>query len=114
MQVGVVLVFVLMMRVESKGSLLFRMYLMCLLLSQVLYGVNEKLANEDVDSPLCAVRPVKKVLLTCVTGDRGLCGGYNSFVIRKVTWCTASLGLSMAFVETADSMLILVRFRCTD
>ena len=58
---------------------------MILVLFQVLYGVNEKLANEDVDSPLCAVRPVKKVLLTCVTGDRGLCGGYNSFVIRKVT-----------------------------
>ena len=51
---------------------------------KVLYGVNEKLANEDVDSPLCAIRPVKKVLLACVTGDRGLCGGYNSFVIKKV------------------------------
>jgi len=50
----------------------------------VLYGVNQKLRNEDVDSPLCNIRPVKKVLLTCVTGDRGLCGGYNSFVIKKV------------------------------
>jgi len=49
----------------------------------VLYGVNQKLRNEDVDSPLCNIRPVKKVLLTCVTGDRGLCGGYNSFVIKK-------------------------------
>merc|ERR1719218_177690 len=43
-------------------------------LVKVLYGVNQKLAAEDVDSPLCSVRPVKKVLLTCVTGDRGLCG----------------------------------------
>lgn len=51
---------------------------------QVLYGVNQKLRTEDVDSPLCNIRPVKKVLLTCVTGDRGLCGGYNSFVIKKV------------------------------
>ena len=28
-------------------------------------------------------RPVKNVLLVCVTGDRGLCGGYNNFVIKK-------------------------------
>lgn len=32
---------------------------------------------------MCEVRPVKNVLLVCVTGDRGLCGGYNNFVIKK-------------------------------
>ena len=42
---------------------------------------------EDVDSPLVAVRPVKKVLLVIVTGDRGLCGGYNNFIIKKVSFC---------------------------
>uniref|UniRef100_A0A061RBP2 F-ATPase gamma subunit n=1 Tax=Tetraselmis sp. GSL018 TaxID=582737 RepID=A0A061RBP2_9CHLO len=52
-------------------------------LVKVLFGVNQKLAAEDVDSPLCTIRPVKKVMLMCVTGDRGLCGGYNSFVIKK-------------------------------
>ena len=44
---------------------------------------------EDVDSPLVNVRPVKNVLLVIVTGDRGLCGGYNNFVLKKVhtlTW----------------------------
>lgn len=51
---------------------------------QVLYGVNLRLKNEDVDSPLTVIRPVKKVSLVCVTGDRGLCGGYNNFVIKKV------------------------------
>jgi len=30
------------------------------------------------------VRPVKNVLLVVVTGDRGLCGGYNNFVLKKV------------------------------
>ena len=40
---------------------------------------------EDVDSPLVAVRPVKKVLLVVITGDRGLCGGYNNFIIKKVS-----------------------------
>jgi hypothetical protein len=51
---------------------------------QVLYGVNQRLRVEDVDSPLCDVRPVKTVLLTILTGDRGLCGGYNNFIIKKV------------------------------
>lgn len=30
-----------------------------------------------------AQRPVKSVALVVVTGDRGLCGGYNNFVIKK-------------------------------
>jgi len=52
-------------------------------LVKVLFGVNQRLADEDVDSPLTTVRPVKTVLLVCVTGDRGLCGGYNNFIIKK-------------------------------
>lgn len=52
-------------------------------LVKVLYGVNQRLRVEDVDSPLCDVRPVKTVLLVALTGDRGLCGGYNNFVIKK-------------------------------
>ena len=51
---------------------------------QVLYGVNQRLRTEDVDSPLCNVRPVKTVMMVVVTGDRGLCGGYNNFVIKAV------------------------------
>merc|ERR1719263_1800312 len=52
-------------------------------LVKVLYGVNQRIQDEDVDSPLTIIRPVKNVLLVIVTGDRGLCGGYNSFVIKK-------------------------------
>merc|ERR1711912_446 len=52
-------------------------------LVKVLYGVNQRLQDEDVDSPLTTVRAVKTVLLVVVTGDRGLCGGYNNFVIKK-------------------------------
>lgn len=52
---------------------------------QVLYGVNQRLRVEDVDSPLCEVRPVKTVLLVVLTGDRGLCGGYNNFIIKRVS-----------------------------
>lgn len=46
--------------------------------------MNQRIKSEDVDSPLCAVRPVKTVLVVSLTGDRGLCGGYNNFIIKKV------------------------------
>ena len=52
--------------------------------AQVLYGINQRMRVEDVDSPLLDVRPVKTILLVAVTGDRGLCGGYNNQVIKKV------------------------------
>ena len=52
-------------------------------LVKVLFAINSRLAGEDVDVPLCAVRPVKTVLLLLCTGDRGLCGGYNNFIIKK-------------------------------
>jgi len=48
-----------------------------------LYGVNQRLRAEDVDSPLTQIRPVKTVAVVAVTGDRGLCGGYNNYVIKK-------------------------------
>jgi F0F1-type ATP synthase gamma subunit len=60
---------------------------------QVLYGINQRLRVEDVDSPLCEVRPVKSVLLVVLTGDRGLCGGYNNFIIKRVSRSGGSTGL---------------------
>ncbi|CAM8967734.1 unnamed protein product [Rhodiola kirilowii] len=40
-------------------------------LVEVLYNINEQLQTEDVDTPLASVRPVKKVALVVITGDRG-------------------------------------------
>ena len=37
-------------------------------LVKVLFGINQRIKDEDVDSPLCAVRPVKSVLLVVITG----------------------------------------------
>lgn len=53
-------------------------------LAQVLYGLQNRLQFEDVDLPLLKQRPVKTVGLMVVSGDRGLCGGYNTNVIKKV------------------------------
>ncbi|KAM7263738.1 hypothetical protein ACFE04_001421 [Oxalis oulophora] len=52
-------------------------------LVEVLYNINEQLQVEDVDVPLTKVRPVKKVALLVVTGDRGLCGGFNNQILKK-------------------------------
>jgi F-type H+-transporting ATPase subunit gamma len=52
-------------------------------LAQVLYGLQTKLAFADATSPLLQQRQVKCVGLLVVTGDRGLCGGYNSAIIKK-------------------------------
>jgi F-type H+-transporting ATPase subunit gamma len=52
-------------------------------LAQVLFGLQTRLRFEDVDLPLLKKREVKSVGLLVITGDRGLCGGYNSNVIRR-------------------------------
>ncbi len=40
---------------------------------------------EHSENPLLNIRPVKKVLLVVVTADRGLCGAFNSNIIRYAT-----------------------------
>lgn len=60
-------------------------------LVEVLYSINEQLQFEDVDVPLTNVRPVKKVALVVVTGDRGLCGGFNNAIIKKAETRIAEL-----------------------
>ncbi|MCG6133205.1 MAG: F0F1 ATP synthase subunit gamma [Nostoc sp. LLA-1] len=52
-------------------------------LAQVLYGLQTRLRFEDVDLPLLKKREVKTVGLLVISGDRGLCGGYNTNVIRR-------------------------------
>jgi len=39
-------------------------------------------SSSDSSMPLAHERPVERVLLIPVTSDRGLCGGYNSYVIK--------------------------------
>ena len=52
-------------------------------LAQVLYGLQSRLKFEEADLPLLKQRPVKNVGLLVISGDRGLCGGYNTNVIRR-------------------------------
>jgi F-type H+-transporting ATPase subunit gamma len=52
-------------------------------LARILQNLESRMAFETTDSPLLASREVRKITLLSVTGDRGLCGGYNSQVIKK-------------------------------
>ncbi|MEO8894142.1 MAG: F0F1 ATP synthase subunit gamma, partial [Coleofasciculaceae cyanobacterium] len=52
-------------------------------LAQVLYGLQNRLQFEDVNLALLKQREVKTVGLVVVSGDRGLCGAYNTNVIRR-------------------------------
>lgn len=53
------------------------------------YKIEEMIRNlvstvEEPRDPLLEVRPAQKVLLMAVTGDRGLCGAFNSNIIKRV------------------------------
>ena len=39
-------------------------------------------AESDIDLALAKERPIEKVLIIVITSDRGLCGGYNSNLIK--------------------------------
>jgi F-type H+-transporting ATPase subunit gamma len=52
-------------------------------LAQVLFGLQTRLRFEEADLPLLKQRQVETVGLLVISGDRGLCGGYNSNIIRR-------------------------------
>ncbi len=52
-------------------------------LAQVLFGLQTRLRFEDVDLPLFNKRELRSVGLLVISGDRGLCGAYNTNVIRR-------------------------------
>ena len=53
-------------------------------LARVLENIQSRVQFEASDSPLLSKRDVEKITLVCITADRGLCGGYNTNVIKKV------------------------------
>ncbi len=77
-------------------------------LAQVLHSLQSRLKFEDVDLPLLKPRPVKTVALVVVSGDRGLCGAYNSNVIRR-----AENRIQELKAEGVDYQLILIGRKAT-
>lgn len=54
-------------------------------LSQILAQVSSAMsADENIESPYTVVRDVKRVLVVVVTSNKGLCGAFNSNVVKNV------------------------------
>jgi len=52
-------------------------------LARILENLQSRMRFEDVGAPLLEERPVETITLLAVTGDRGLCGGYNANIIKR-------------------------------
>lgn len=52
-------------------------------LQSVIYGIVQQFNKEQIDVPILEARPVNHVTIALFTGDRGLCGGYNNYAIKK-------------------------------
>ena len=52
-------------------------------LARLLENLQSRMRFEDADAPLLEQRAVQTITLMAVTGDRGLCGGYNSNIIKR-------------------------------
>ena len=51
-------------------------------IQEVFSNLSSKVAGEDISEPLLLQRDVKTVGLVVVTSDKGLCGSYNSNLVR--------------------------------
>lgn len=52
-------------------------------LHEILVSIARSIENEGVESEYLVKRPEEKVLLILITSNKGLCGGFNSNVIKK-------------------------------
>lgn len=52
-------------------------------LANILQNLTANLPKEDIESPYLQVRPIEKVLIICITSDRGLCGAFNGNVMKN-------------------------------
>ena len=52
-------------------------------LARVLQNLQSSMRFEDLDAPLLDAREVQTITLLSITGDRGLCGGYNANIIKR-------------------------------
>lgn len=60
-------------------------------LARVLENLQSRMRFEDADAPLLEQREVTTITLMAVTGDRGLCGGYNANIIKRTEQRVAEL-----------------------
>ena len=60
-------------------------------LARVLQNLQTRMGFEGADASLLTQRDVRSITLLSVTGDRGLCGGYNANIIKRTEQRVAEL-----------------------
>lgn len=68
------------LRRSQQAILQLRPY--SLKLNEILSNILSNIGDEDTETSFGVERPVKKVLLVVITSNRGLCGAYNTNVIK--------------------------------
>ena len=53
-------------------------------LTELIQNLSSSFESGDNDNSYVKVRPVNKILLVAITSNRGLCGGFNSNIIKVV------------------------------
>ncbi len=53
-------------------------------LSQILQNVTASLVGDDFESEYSEVRPEEKILIVTITSDKGLCGAFNTYILRAM------------------------------
>ena len=53
-------------------------------LSQILQNVTASLVGDDFESKYSEVRAEEKILIVTITSDKGLCGAFNTYVLRAM------------------------------
>ena len=53
-------------------------------LTELIQNLSSSFESGDRDNPYVKIRPVNKILVVAITSNRGLCGGFNSNIIKAV------------------------------
>ena len=53
-------------------------------LTELIQNLSSSFESGDNDNSYVKIRPVNKILLVAITSNRGLCGGFNSNIIKVV------------------------------
>ena len=64
----------------------------------------------DTPNPYTQERPVKKVLLVAITSNRGLCGGFNSNIIKAVNQYVEQNMAEYQYVLEKPSIIVCLFF----
>src|SRR5207248_10062176 len=79
-------------------------------LKQVLGNLTARL--ENIEHSLIAIRPEERILFVIVTADRGVCGAFNSHILRTAQgFLLAQAGRSVELLAIGRTSRGIVRWR---